>query len=95
MATFRLRGRVTEEGELDIELPAGLPAGEVRITLEIPAEPAWTADELDRALQVVPLTGAEIVRGGLTGGWAERGISDGEAWVHELRQRRREERGSR
>lgn len=95
MATFRLRGRITEEGELDIELPAGLPPGEARITIEIPTAPVWTPEELDRALEIVPLTGAEIVRGGLTGGWAERGISDGEDWVQAMRQRRREERSGR
>jgi len=92
MSTIRLRGRITEEGELDLELPAGLPAGEARITIEIPIEPGWTPDELDRALEVDPLTGAEIVRTGLTGGWADQGISDGEDWVRERRQRRRAER---
>lgn len=62
MPTIRLRGRITEEGELD------------------------------RALETIPLTGAEIVEGGFTGGWADQGISDGEEWVRERRQRRREER---
>jgi hypothetical protein len=70
----------------------GLPPGEARITIEIPIEPGWTPDELDRALEVVPLTGAEIVRGGFTGSWADQGISDGEGWVRERRHRRREER---
>lgn len=92
MPTIRLRGRITEEGELDLDLPAGLPPGEARITIEIPIEPGWTSDELDRALEIIPLTGAEIVEGGFTGGWADRGISDGEDWVRERRQRRREER---
>jgi hypothetical protein len=95
MPTIHLNGRITETGELDLELPAGLPPGEARITIEIPAEPSWSAAELDRALEVVPLTGAEIVRGGFTGGWADRGISDGEEWVREGRQRRREERRGR
>jgi len=92
MSTITLKGRITERGELDLELPAGLPPGEARITIEIPMEPGWTPAELDRALETVPLTGAEIVRGGFTGGWADHGISDGEDWVRERRDRRREER---
>ncbi|HYU32580.1 MAG TPA: hypothetical protein VEW48_10495 [Thermoanaerobaculia bacterium] len=92
MPTISLNGRITEKGELDLELPAGLPPGEARITIEIPIEPGWTPAELDRALEVVPLTGAEIVRGGFTGSWADQEISDGEGWVRERRHRRREER---
>lgn len=95
MPTIHLKGRITEEGELDLQLPAGLPPGEASITIEIPIEPGWTPEELDRALEVVPLTGAEIVQGGLTGGWADRGISDGEEWVRERRQKRQEERRAR
>jgi len=95
MPTIRLKGRITEEGELDLELPAGLPPGEARITIELPIEPSWMPDELDRALEVVPLTGAEIVRSGLTGGWADQGIPDGEDWVREQRQLRRDERRGR
>ena len=51
--------------------------------------------ELDRALGTIPLTGSEIVQAGLTGGWAERGITDGEGWVRERRHRRQEERTKR
>ena len=92
MPTIRLKGRITENGELDLELPSGLPPGEARITIEIPMEPSWMPDELDQALKVIPLTGAEIVRGGFTGEWSDQGISDGEDWVREQRQRRRDER---
>jgi hypothetical protein len=92
MQTIHLRGRITEAGGLDLELPAGLPPGDARVTIEIPSEREWTAAELEQALVTVPLTGAEIVRGGFTGGWADQGISGGEDWVRERRQRRREER---
>ncbi len=95
MPTIRLNGRITEEGALDIELPPGLPPGEARITIEIPVEPGWTSEELDQALEVVPLTGAEIVRSGFTGSWSHKKISDGEEWVQEQRWRRREERRQR
>jgi len=87
---IELNGQITEDGELKLELPSGLPAGEARITIEIPAEPKWTADELKRALQTTPMTGAEIVEAGLTGGWEDQGITDSVAWVEEQRRKRRE-----
>jgi len=93
MATIQLNGRITEDGGLDIELPPGLPKGEARVTIEIPIEPPWRPEELDRALEVVPMTGAEIVSAGLTGGWSESRISSGQEWVEERRRQRREERG--
>jgi hypothetical protein len=87
MATIHLTGRITEKGELQCELPEGLPAGEAYITIEIPAEAETGADT--ESLRVEPLTGAEIVKAGLVGGWEGQGISDGQTW---LDQRRREQR---
>ncbi len=92
MATIQLNGRITEDGELEIELPPGLPQGEARITLEFPIEPSWTPEELDRVLKVIPMTGADIVNAGFTGGWSGAGIESGEDWVRERRRRRAEER---
>lgn len=90
MTMIRLNGRITEEGGLEIALPPGLPPGEARITIEIPMEPGWSSDDLDQVLKASPMTGAEIVRSGLTGGWS--GISDGVDWVEEKRRQRRVER---
>ena len=87
---IHLNGLITDEGELKLELPTGLPAGEARITIEIPAEASWTPQDLERALTTVPITGAEIVKAGLLGGW--EGAQDGAAWVDEQRQKRRERR---
>ncbi|HBL27176.1 MAG TPA: hypothetical protein DD490_10110 [Acidobacteria bacterium] len=95
MQTIRLKGRITEAGGLDLELPPGLPPGDARVTIEIPAERGWTVGEIEQALATAPLTGAEIVRGGFTGGWAGREIADGEDWVRAQRERRREERRGR
>lgn len=92
MATIQLNGRITEDGALDIELPPGLPQGEARVTIEIPIELPWRPEELDRALKVVPMTGADIVSAGLTGGWSNTEISSGLEWVEERRRQRREER---
>jgi hypothetical protein len=89
---IQLNGLITEEGTLKLELPAGLPVGEARITIEIPSEPRWTAADLDRVLQTTPMTGAEIVKAGLLGGWEGMGINDGAGWVEERRRARRERR---
>jgi hypothetical protein len=85
---IHLKGHITDDGELELSLPSGLPAGEAQITIEIPAEIGWTSEELDRALRTVPMTGSEIVSAGLLGGW--EGAVEGAAWVEEQRQKRRE-----
>jgi len=89
---IHLNGHITDAGELELDLPSGLPAGEARITIEIPSQAEWTAADLDRALQTTPMTGAEIVKAGLVGGWEDEGIDDSALWVEEQRQARRERR---
>jgi hypothetical protein len=89
---IELNGRITEEGELKLDLPSGLPAGEARITIEIPSDRGWTSTDLDRMLRVAPMSGVEIVKAGLLGGWEDAGIHDGASWVDEQRQTRRERR---
>ena len=90
---IQLNGRITEGGDLELDLPSGLPAGEARVTIEVPTETEWSAEELARALQTDPLPGSEIVKAGLVGGWADQGITDSAAWVEEQRRKRREARG--
>ena len=92
MATIEIMGRITEDGKLEAELPAGLPAGEVQITVEIP-EPTWTEEELKELLRIEPLSGAEIVAlldsGELsTDAWDDP--RDGATWVEEERAKRLE-----
>lgn len=45
--------------------------------------------ELDK-LKVEPMTGSEIVKAGLLGGWEHLGIQDANEWVDEQRRKRRE-----
>ncbi len=90
---IQLNGRITDKGDLELDLPSGLPAGDARITIEIPTETDWSEEDLARALRTEPLTGAQIVEAGLIGGWADAGITDSTAWVEELRRKRREARG--
>ena len=49
---------------------------------------AWTPEELERAVKVEPMTGSEIVKAGLTGGWEGLGITDSVEWVEEQRRKR-------
>jgi hypothetical protein len=92
--TIHLNGRITDKGELKVDLPPGLPPGEARVTIEVPLEAGWSPAELDQALEIKPMSGAEIVAAGLTGGWKDQGISDGAEWVQEQRRRRRDRRSS-
>ena len=92
MTTIQLNGRITEEGELEIKLPEGLPPGEARITIEISPGEAWTQEELERAVRIEPMSGSEMVKAGLTGGWEDLGITDSVEWVEEQRRKRREQR---
>lgn len=83
MAMIHLNGRITEAGELELDLPPGLPPGEARITIEIPTEADWTPGGLDEALRIIPMTGSQIVEAGLLGGWEDEGITDSTEWVEE------------
>lgn len=91
MATVHLHGKITEQGLLEVELPAGLPAGEARVTIEVPARD-WATEEIAAALRVQPLTGAEIIAAGLTGGWKDEVSESGAEWVDRQRRERREKR---
>lgn len=95
MATkiVKLKGRVTETGILEWALPASLPPGEARITLEITPESVWSPEDLEQALRIEPLTGAEIAKRGLLGGWADQNLPEGAEWVEIQRQKRREQSG--
>ena len=91
MATIHLHGKITEQGQLEVELPAGLPAGEACVTIEVPAAD-WTADEIAEALKIQPLTGAQMIAAGVTGGWAGEMDETGTGWVERQRRQRREQR---
>ncbi len=102
MAELRLHGRITEDGKLEVELPAGLEPGEIEVTLTIAPENLpwelrpWTEEELREMTTFTPKTGAEIAAmlksGELdTSEWTKMGITDPVAWVEALRQRERGE----
>lgn len=55
MTTIDLTGYITESGELEANLPTGLPAGEVHITLTLPETKSG------QSLNFHSVSGAEIV----------------------------------
>jgi hypothetical protein len=57
------------------------------------ADAPWTDAELEDLTTVKPMSGAEIVAAGLTGGWADMDISDGAEWVNEQKRKRKAKRG--
>lgn len=100
MVMIHLQGRITEAGELDVQLPDGLPAGEVQVTIEVSSPEdfpwelrPWTEEELTEMVKVEPKTGAEIaaeIRAGLIGeGWSHITVSGAE-WVEEFRRKQQE-----
>lgn len=88
MTTIHLMGRITEAGDLELDLPEGLPAGEAYVTIEVPAEAQSAVGS--EYLRAEPMTGEEIVKAGLVGGWEDQGITDSQAWLDEQRRKRRE-----
>jgi hypothetical protein len=93
MLTIRLKGQVTSEGQLLVDLPGDLPPGEVDITIEIPqAAETFTEEEIAELLTFKPTSGAEVVAAGLTGGWEHKNITDPVEWVEEQRRKRKARR---
>jgi hypothetical protein len=101
MTLIQLTGKINDQGQLEVELPEGLPLGEVHVTLEIPTsndevpweERPWTDEELEELLKVTPKKGSEIaaeIEAGLLGdGWSHIKVSGAE-WVEEQRRQRQE-----
>lgn len=101
MVTIRLTAHITEDGRLEVSLPAGLPPGEVDVTLELPNTDAlpwelrpWTDEEIAELTKPgVAKSGAEIVANlRREGGWEDVDITDSAEWVRELRRKQQERR---
>jgi len=66
MTTLDLHGRITKKGKLEIELPAGLPEGDVRVRIDLPSadtnweDMPWTEAEIQELMTSDPKSGAEI-----------------------------------
>lgn len=88
MTPIALKGRITEAGQLEVTLPAGLPAGEVSILLTIPSierteQPEVTFEHTHPAAMAAVIQ--SIDDESASEGQAERPYEDVE-WVLEQRQ---------
>jgi hypothetical protein len=100
MVTIQLTGHITENGELQVELPAGLPPGNVQITIEMANTAdlswearAWTPEELTQLSTPDPKTGAEIVAWlQAQNDWLDTDGMTGEQWVEAVRRKEQERR---
>ncbi|MDX1992335.1 MAG: hypothetical protein SF029_08100 [bacterium] len=99
MVTLHLKGRITENGRLEVELPEGTPPGEVTVAINLQHVPhtaaweeiPWTPEEIALTLSVkAPKTGAEIAAMMDSGelefrAWQSADIPDAVEWVRALR----------
>ncbi len=91
MTTSRVtvKGQLTEDGQVKIDLPEGWQPGE--ITVELSLEKEWSDEELDELLRSEPQSGAEIAASPEIGSWKQLGIEDSVEYVEEMRRKRREQ----
>jgi hypothetical protein len=94
MAIVRIKGILTETGEIKVDLPENWQPGEVEVL--IPTEVSeWTDEELKQMLEFKGQTLGEILDSGLVGAGADWDIGDSAEWVEEQRRKRMEERRKR
>lgn len=88
-----IKGILTEDGKIIVDLPEGWQAGEIEIGIMV-EQATFTDEELAELMKSDPKpaneieTGAEIAQADEIGSWA--GIEDSVAFVEEMRRRRRE-----
>jgi hypothetical protein len=97
MVSRQLKGRITEDGKLEVEIPPEFTPGEITITLEQQRNDFWTEEELEEIKQSVmnakarPAHEIEIP----DSGWPDMGITDSQAFVDSLRRDEEERRDRR
>ncbi len=91
---IQLDAEITEDGQLNVQLPDDLPPGKVKLAIEYQTNfQDWSGINIQEFLTAEPMSGAAIVAGGYSGGWEDLDITDSEKWVEEQRAIRREKRG--
>lgn len=87
MAFVRLAGRITDDGQLVVKLPSGLPPGDVTVMIEMEKDVEWSDAEIREVMSHAPaLDGAEVIarlQSLDTSEWMY--IDDPEAWVEQVR----------
>jgi len=106
MTTIELYGHINQAGKLEVDLPDGLPEGDVKVIMEVSTETGtdgeipweqrpWTEQEIQKALTFHPAQSAAEIIAALddtSGWWEQQGITDSVAWLEELRRKEEAER---
>lgn len=96
MATIiHLKGHITKDGKLQVELPPDIQPGDVDVIIQPLAvaddvpweERPWTEAEIDEMMTRSPKTGAEIAASDVVGAWEHYGITDSVEWVEAVRKK--------
>ena len=92
MDIVRVKGTITPEGEIKVELPEGWQPGEVEVAVPVavPEEAPFTEAELAEMMRFEGRSLGEIE----TGGWEDMDIPDSAEWVEEQRRKEQERRGN-
>jgi hypothetical protein len=91
MTMIRVTGHITKDGKLEVELPAGLPPGEVEVMVQVAThkqavveydDTPFTLEEIAELLIPRPVPTKDII----TGGWEDVDLGDSAEWVEKIRQ---------
>ncbi len=97
MVTRQLKGRITEDGKLEVEIPPEFTPGEITITLEQQRNDFWTEEELaeirESVLNAKPRPAHEIEIP--DSAWPDMGITDSQEFVDNLRREEEQQRARR
>lgn len=72
MTTITLKGQITEDGKLQVDLPEGIQPGEVDVMLSFDL----TDDEIEALLKPNPKPGSEIAKNEAIGSWADDELNE-------------------
>jgi len=97
VATIKLRGRITDEGKLEVELPSEVAPGEVEITVAHVESYEWSPAEREEL--ILMLRGNPVPADEITlpenSSWAQKGITDPVEFVESLRREEEAQRARR
>ena len=86
MAMIQIKGILTQDGKIEVELPDGWQPGEVNVEINI--EPAWSNEEVNEILNFEGKSLGDIDPS-LLGAGADWEIGDSAEWVEKQREKRR------
>ena len=102
MTTITLKGRITADGKLAVDLPENLPNDDFELVIQVsrqtpplPDDAPLTPEELEAMLHFQGKSLGEILDSGLVGSGADWDIGDSEEWVQEQRRKDQELRQAR